>query len=250
MDGTTRPRKTPAPRTATGAPRRKAANGARRPLTRQAIVAAGLALVARDGLAGLTTRRLGDALGVEAMSIYHHFASKRHLLDALVDHAIASVELPSSGAPLERLRAVCSAYRAMAHRYPKLYPLIALHRLNTPVGVRFIEHVLALVHAVTGDAEAGARQFRALGYFITGAALDETSGYAQGPSAADPVGDDYVARHCPRLHRAAAYFGKAQWNTTFELGLDALLDGLARAPRRASRTTRGANRARTVSARA
>ena len=117
------------------------------PLSRTRIVEAALGLVDRDGLAALSLRKLGEALGVEAMSVYHYFPSKRHLLDALVDHAISTVEIPrASLAPVERLLGVCYAYRAMAHRFPKLYPLVALHRLNTPTGVCFIERILELVH--------------------------------------------------------------------------------------------------------
>src|SRR5262245_15638613 len=81
---------------------RKAA--ARRPLSRELILEAALELVHAHGLARLSTRRLGAQLGCEAMSIYHHFPSKAHLLDAMVDHAIASVEAPPAHLdPFERL---------------------------------------------------------------------------------------------------------------------------------------------------
>ena len=71
------------------------------PLSRGRIVEAALALVGDESLAGLTTRKLGERLGCEAMSIYHHFPSKQHLLDALVEHAITSVEVPEPGPDLE-----------------------------------------------------------------------------------------------------------------------------------------------------
>ena len=217
------------------------------PLTQARIVEAAQALAARDGLGGLTTRKLGKALGVEAMSIYHHFPSKRHLHDALVDHAIGSVAFPPPGPPLARLRALCVAYRAMAHRHAALYPLIGLHRLNTPAGVRFLERVLSIVHEAVPDADQAARQFRAIGYYLMGAAFDETAGYARGPSAAVPVDDVFVARHCPRLAAAAPFFARDEWDATFEAGLDALLSGLAatvvparaRHPRRRRRQPRG-----------
>jgi hypothetical protein len=123
----------------------------------------------------------------------------------------------------------------MARRFPRLYPLIALHRLNTPTGVALIERVLELIHALARSDKLAARQFRAFGYFLTGAALDETSGYAQGPSAAQPVDDAYIAAHCPRLAAAAPYFRQPHWDATFALGLEALIAGFraahAHAPR-------------------
>ena len=210
------------------APRAPIRRNPRAPLTRERIVDAALALIDAEGLARFSTRKLGDRLGVEAMSIYHHFPSKQHLLDALVDHAISTVPLDHPGLdPARRLRRLCYDYRAMAHRFPRLYPLLALHRHNTPTGVRFIDRVLGIIRALAPNDEIGARQFRAMGYFLTGAALDETSGYAKGPSAAEPVSDEYIAEHCPHLAAAASYFKQPHWDATFELGLAALMEGFA-----------------------
>jgi len=96
----------PNPRQAPARPRAGARAAAKRaPLTRERIARAALELVQRHGLAALSTRRLGTQLRCEAMSIYHHFPSKGHLLDAMVDHAIASIEAPPAGlGPVERLR--------------------------------------------------------------------------------------------------------------------------------------------------
>ena len=208
---------------------RKSGRLPREPLSRERIVQVALKQVHRDGLAQLSTRRLGQELGCEAMSIYHHFPSKAHLLDAMVDHAIASVALPPAGIdPTERLRALCHAYRAMAHRFPALFPLVAVHRLNTPTGVRFIDAVLAMIQALEPDPQVAARQFRAVGYYLVGACLDETSGYAMGPSAAEPVSDAYVAAHCPALMSAAPYFQRQHWDATFNLGIEAMIDSFSR----------------------
>ena len=206
------------------------------PLSRERIVQAALALVDREGLDALTMRRLGAELGREAMSLYHFFPSKQHLVDALVDQAIASVEVPETGAPVQRMRQAMRNYRAMAHRFARLYPVIAVHRLNTPTGVRFIERVLSIAIAITGDDETAARSFRTLGYYLMGAALDETMGYAKGPSAAEPVDGAFIARECPNLARAARYFQRDQWDKTFEMGVEDLLSALgSRARSRAER---------------
>ncbi len=197
------------------------------PLTRERIIAAALALVGHEGLAGFSIRGLGMSLGCEAMSLYHYFPSKAHLQDALVDHALGEVVTERAGSdPIERLRAMAYSYRAMAQRYPKLYPLIAVHRLNTPTGVGVIDRVLQLVREAAPDDRLAAQYFRVLGYYVTGAALDEVAGYAKGPSAADPVSDAYVAQHCPRLAAAAPYFQPVFWDSTFALGLESLLDAM------------------------
>ena len=203
--------------------RRKAVPG----LSRERIVKAALALIERDGLESFSMRKLGEALGVEAMSLYHFFPGKQHLVDALVDHAIASIEFPPERLkPKQRMRRVMRAYREMAHRFGRLYPVIAVHRLNTPTGVRFIERVLRIARDITGDDEKAARAFRALGYYLMGAALDETMGYSKGPSAAEPVDGDFITRECPLLARSAKYFQRDQWDRTFERGMDDMLAAL------------------------
>jgi AcrR family transcriptional regulator len=216
----------PPPVAATPRGQRRVSAGA---LTRERIVDTALDLVRDETLAGLSTRRLAARLGCEAMSIYHHFPSKLHLIDALVEHAIGAIELPAPTLePVARLRAMMHGYRAMAHRYPQLFPLVAIHRLNMPAGVRLIEMVLEIVGAVVPDPELAARHFRVIGYYLMGSGLDETSGYATGPSAAEPADAAYIAEHCPRLAAAAPFFVRPQWDRTFELGVEALIEAAVR----------------------
>jgi AcrR family transcriptional regulator len=210
----------------TGSARRRKGENAR-PLSRERIVDAALALVDQHGLPALTFRRLGAALDCEAMSLYHYFSSKRHLLDALVEKTLEGIrEPPAELDPIERLRFLGFEYRAMAHRYPRFFPHAALHRLNMPAGVAFIERMLGHFRAALPDDRLAAQVFRIFGYYVVGAALDETSGYAAGPSAADPVSDEHIVRECPQLAASAPYF-KAPWfQSTFELGFEMLLKGI------------------------
>ena len=65
---------------------------ARQPVTRARIFATALALLDREGPAALSMRRLGEVLGVEAMSLYHHVPNKAAILDGLFEAVLA--ELP------------------------------------------------------------------------------------------------------------------------------------------------------------
>jgi AcrR family transcriptional regulator len=219
----------PASRSGPGGGRRALARSRPEPLSRARIVEAALELVEEVGLAAFSTRKLGERLGREAMSLYHHFPSKQHLLDALVEHALATVEVPPPGPePGARLRRTLDSYRAMARRWPALFQLVAVHRLNTPAGVRYIESILRLVRELEPDPELAARQFRLFGYYLVGACLDETAGYARGPSAAEPVSDEFVARECPLLMQSAPYFQQRHWDATFWLGVELLSEALER----------------------
>jgi len=200
-------------------------------LSCERIALAAMALVDREGLAALSTRRLGDELGCEAMSIYHHFPNKAHLMDALVDLMLAEARVPAAheGEWLERLRQAAHSFRAMALKHPKFFPFFAVHRLNTPAGVAFINGVIGILREAGFSDRDAARYFREIGYYLTGAALDETAGYAQGPSAAEPVSNATIAANFPHLAAAAPYFQPGQFQATFETGLEILLDGVRRA---------------------
>lgn len=63
-------------------------------LSRDIIAQKALELIDLGGLGGLSMRKLGNELGVEAMSLYHYVENKDDLLDAVVDALFAEVELP------------------------------------------------------------------------------------------------------------------------------------------------------------
>ncbi len=63
-------------------------------LSRDLIAATALRITDEDGLAGLSMRKLGAELGVEAMSLYHYVENKDDLLDAVVDRLYAEIALP------------------------------------------------------------------------------------------------------------------------------------------------------------
>jgi AcrR family transcriptional regulator len=66
----------------------------RRPLTRDAIVEAALALLEREGMAGLSMRKLAQELGTGAASLYWHVGDKEELLSLLLDRIVGEAELP------------------------------------------------------------------------------------------------------------------------------------------------------------
>ncbi|MGW1210522.1 TetR/AcrR family transcriptional regulator [Streptomyces sp. NPDC002499] len=79
-------------------PRRTAApQSAREPLSRQRVLRAAVELADAGGLETLSMRKLGEAVGVEAMSLYNHVAGKEDLLDGMVDLVFGEVELPAPG---------------------------------------------------------------------------------------------------------------------------------------------------------
>ena len=165
------------------------------------------------------------------MSIYHHFPSKAHLMDALIDLMLveARVKLSPEWNWLERLRSTAHGFRAMALKHPKFFPYFAVHRLNTPSGVAYIDGIIGILRAAGFSDRDAATHFRTIGYYLTGAALDETAGYAMGPSAAEPGSNDTIAADFRNLAAAAPFFQPGHFQSTFETGLEMLLAEIERA---------------------
>src|SRR3954465_15348638 len=94
-----------------------AARAARIPLSRERVLATAVALADESGLESLSMRKLGQALGVEAMSLYNHVAGKEALLDGMVDLVFAEIDLPAGGDWKKSLRQRAISMRAALARH-------------------------------------------------------------------------------------------------------------------------------------
>src|SRR5437016_2439454 len=95
------------------------------PLNRERVIQAAISLVDEGGIESLSMRKLGQALGVEAMSLYNHVANKQDILDGIVDLVLGEFELPSAGEDWETAIRTCaiSAHDAL-ERHPWACDLI------------------------------------------------------------------------------------------------------------------------------
>lgn len=203
----------------------------REPLSKERIELTALELIERDGLQSFSTRKLAAELDCEAMSIYHYFPSKGHLMDALVDRVIGSdlTVLSAASQPWrQQLERSGREWRAMALSRPGFFSYLAVHRLNTPTALTWLNGMLAMFESIGLDEETAARMFRATGYYLNGAMLDETAGYSRGPSTVAPVSDEVMRRDYPAVIRAGRWFAPEQREKTFDEGFRILLDGIER----------------------
>lgn len=96
-------------------------------LTASVIAHAALQLADEQGVAALTVRGVARRLDVEPMSIYHYFASKEALLDAVWDEVLAqgvlSPEHPADSWQ-EFLRATAHRYREALRAHPNVLSLM------------------------------------------------------------------------------------------------------------------------------
>ena len=198
-------------------------------LSRERIEFAALDLIEEEGLAAFSTRKLAARLGYEAMSIYHYFPSKGHLMDALIDHVVGEIPpLPDRSLPwLERVRRMGRDVRREFIKRPNLFIFVGTHRMNTPRALAWLNGGIALFEESGLPHELAVRVFRSVSYYVTGAALDETAGYSRGQSTVAPVSEEAMRRDYPSVAAAGKYFRPADFDTTFELGWELMLTGIA-----------------------
>jgi len=197
----------------------------REPLSRERIELAAFEVIEAEGFAEFSTRKLARRLGCEAMSIYHHFPSKAHLLDALIDRIMAAMPSPPDHlATRQKLRFVAEAFRDAGLRQPAFFQYLALHRMNTRVALCWLDRTISLFREAGLSDEVSARLFRATGFYLMGAILDETNGYARGPSALEPVSGEEIMRDFPSVAAAAPWFQTPEHKANFDYGLAFFLD--------------------------
>lgn len=95
------------------------------PLTKEVLFERALAIVDEQGLEALTMRRLADAVGVEAASLYHHVPNKEALLDGVLVRTRSEMRIPD---PLpedwmDLMEAIFVEYRRVLAAHPNLLPL-------------------------------------------------------------------------------------------------------------------------------
>ena len=119
---------------------------ARQRLSRDAVVDAALDLVQREGLAGLSVRRVAKDLGVTPMALYWHVADKEALEAALGERLFAGVVLPAPERGWRsELHAVLRALALGLQEHAALAPLALATVLTNEAGLVVAERVLSLL---------------------------------------------------------------------------------------------------------
>jgi AcrR family transcriptional regulator len=219
----------------------------REPISKEAIVAAAIGLLDREGLAALSMRRLAEELGTGAASLYWHVGSKDGLLDLVLDQLISEVKIPDPDPPhwQEQLKEVAREQRRISLRHPYIVR-ISIGRIPMgPHALLFSERVLAILRAGGLPPRLAVQGYLLLIATINGFTIDETGVDDDGPdpggilaSNADDlqqVADmarDYIASLpaalFPNMTTLADEFALSDPDERFELLLDIFVDGLSR----------------------
>ena len=205
----------------------------RAPLSRDRVLRAEIALADESGIDALSMRKLGQALGVEAMSLYNHVASKDDILGGIVDLVIGEFELPVAGADwkAELRRAAISASDVLS-RHPWAATVMLSSTGSSPARWRWMNAILCTLRTAGFSADLTDRAYHTLDSHITGFTLwlvqldvepDDLPALAEQFLGQLPTDElPYLVEH---VHHHIQDRDPDD-SGTFAFGLDLILDGL------------------------
>jgi AcrR family transcriptional regulator len=210
-------------------------------LSRDGIVSAGIALADRDGLEGLSMRRLAQELGVDAMSIYYYVNDKNGLLAAMADAVVAEIapvpETSSGSASwTEELRALVKAARHAMVRHPWTARVLEGRESPTPSVLRHIERVLAVLRGGGCSVALSHHALHLFGSRILGFSQDLFEDSPDTRAAPEVLAEQARAwaethPHIAELATAVSHqgaLGGCDDDAEFDFAIDVLLEGLER----------------------
>ncbi len=179
-------------------------------------------------------RKLGEELGVQAMSLYNHVANKDDIRDGIVDIVMGEIEVPSDAADWKAAirRSAISAHEVLLrHRWAS--SLVMATGDVGPARLRWMEAILATLRQAGFSADLTHHAYHALDSHITGFTLWQVSFPFETAAELVDVAETfrrelaagefpYLAEHVEQ-HLAAPSLDQP---SEFEFGLDLILDGL------------------------
>ena len=206
-------------------------------LSRDRVVRAAVTLADEVGIDSLSMRRLGEALGVEAMSLYNHVANKSQLLDGMVDLVFSEIDTPTDAdrdwRSAMRRRAISA--REVLSRHPWAIGLMESRTTPGPATLRHHDAVIGSLRRGGFSVAMAAHAFSVLDSYIYGFALQEANlPFDSGEATAElaqailaQAADDYP--HLTELTVEHVLQPGYDYGDEYEFGLDLILTGLEQA---------------------
>lgn len=216
---------------------------ARQPLDRPRIVAAAVGFIDEYGLPGLSMRRLGSILGVEAMSLYRYVPGRENLLDAVVESILSEMledeeilDSPRDGWQ-DFLQRIAHGVRRVALAHPKAFPLVASRPTEAPwlrPPLRSLQTVESFLTGLLGEGfteSSAVSGYRAFTSFLLGHLLLEVSALGADVGPLDIMDDGEERNHKPMVYptveRLSEALAEDHSAVEFEEALEELLERIS-----------------------
>lgn len=201
----------------------------RRTLTRARVVEEALRFIDEFGLDALSMHKLGAALDVKGMSLYHHVANKDDLLDGVLEALWEEAEAATdAGADWQKgLRTLAHAVRDTVCRHPNAAPLIYSQRLMPHAALRTVQAHEAALAAAGFEKSRAYDLLRTIWSYAFGSAMAEVTWNTTDPGCAIDVRRLLRPGTPEELATIAEVFCcQSDADAQFDLGLELMLRGI------------------------
>ncbi|RJL30018.1 TetR/AcrR family transcriptional regulator [Bailinhaonella thermotolerans] len=205
-------------------------------LSREQVLRTAVAMADETGAGAPSMRKLAERLGVEAMSLYHHFRNKEVILDGMLDLVFGEIELPRDDAGWRaalRRRAVSARDALTRHRWA--IGLMDSRKNPGPATLRHHDAVIGCLRKGGFSIAGAAHAVSVLDGYVYGFTLQELSlPFTSSAGVEDVAGailEELPAGEFPHLTEMItehALRPRYDYAEEFGIGLDLILDGLER----------------------
>ena len=192
-----------------------------RPLTREAVIDAAIAVIDRGGVRACTMRGVSTALGVEPMSLYWHVANKDDLLDGVIVRILETIAVPPGDGMDWRayVREFARGFRQILLDHPNVALLLAQRPVSGYLAAkRAALYFLESLAAAGFDEQQAADVARVVVRFVFSIASTESATRNEPPAST-------AAEH-PAMHLLIASLDNEEAERLFDMSLRALIAGL------------------------
>lgn len=201
-------------------------------LSRERIVAVAVDRLDREGIEGLSLRKIASDLDVHATSLYWHVATKGDVLDLALDEVFAEIALPDKPATLDWNDVVLTfmrELRAMLLRHPWAASLAGTRPLAGPHALARSETVYAALSRAGFEGAALAATAASVSNLVIATASTQTAWANQAEEASRDALRERIAEDRETYPTLAAHLSEflGDWDSQFDIAAQALLAGLA-----------------------
>ena len=233
-------------------------------LSRELITEVTLEIIDTEGVGAASMRAIASRLGVEAMSLYKHFATRDALLDAVVDRIVdeldddPEVRREAIDGWRDYLARLARGVRRYAIAHPHAFPLVTTRPADAPWvnpplrSLPWIESLLTTLSAEGFDDDEVLFAYRSFNSFLLGYLLlesgartlrdpqDGDGSFAAGdgtdpepvpgglsPTRTPAQTEDIADAETPAIHRLARGLAEDHFGDEFERAMTEMLDGIA-----------------------
>jgi AcrR family transcriptional regulator len=208
---------------------------AKAPLSREAVIEAGLKVLREEGIEGVTMRRLAKELDTGAASLYVYVKNREDLLNQMFDAVVGEVDLGDEPDPKrwrEQLVAVLTSARDAMDRYPGIARVPLANVPTGPNASRGADRMLGLLRAGGVDDRSAAWFVDVVSLYLNAASY-EASIYAEEGRAHEEVDEEIrdafsqldPAEH-PNIVALMPMLTSGDGDARFAFGLQLMIDGL------------------------